>query len=127
MTVLSGLQKLLSIFSSAQSAVRSAQFDVRNEGLCDFGQHKTMRYSHVTLDRRAGHALAVFDIETLDGKNVQAQVTAPQLGQALKSYPAEQHESASIRALREAAVVVQAEDSLLHKPSEPPAFTPRAF
>lgn len=85
MGILSGLQKLIDIFSSAQAAVR-------NEGLCDFGQHeKTMRYSHTNLDRRAGHALAVFDIETLDGKNVQAQVTAPQLGQAIKSYPESQH------------------------------------
>ena len=120
MGILSGLQKLMNIFSSAQAAVR-------NEGLCDFGQHKTMRYSHTNLDRRAGHALAVFDIETLDGKNVQAQVTAPQLGQAIKSYPESQRESGSMRALREAAVVVQAEDSLLHKPPEPPSFTPRAF
>lgn len=120
MTVLSSLQKLLNIFSSVQSAAC-------NEALCDFGQHKAMRYSHITLDRRAGRALAVFDIETLDGKNVQAQATAPQLGQAMKTYPAAQRESGSMSALREAAVVVQAEDSLLHKPSDRPSFTPRVF
>ncbi len=122
MTVLAGLQKLLNIFSSAQSAV-----SVSNEGLCDYGQHKTLRYSHTTLDRRARHALAVFDIETLDGKKVQAQATAPQLGQAIKSYPTAERESGSVQALYQAAVVVQAEDSLLHKPPEPPPFNPRAF
>lgn len=111
MTVLLGIQKLLSIFSSAQAASG-------NESLCHYGQHQVLRYAHTTLDRRARHALAVFDVETPDGRKAQARLTAPQLGQAIKSYPDAQRESDSMLALRQAAVVVQAEDSLLHKPTD---------
>lgn len=121
MTVLAGLKKLLNIFSAAQAAPG-------NEILCHHGQNKSLTYAHTTLDRRAGHALAVFDVETPDGKKQQAQLTAPQLGQAINSYPEAQRRSAALRALHQAAIVVQAEDALLHKPPEETrSFNPRVF
>ena len=123
MSISSAFRKLVNAFSSS-----SVQASNGNAHLCHYGQNQSLTYSHTSVDRRAGRAWAMFTVELSEGQTIQAQLTAPEVGQAIQSYPSGQGEVAALRALRQAAVEVQAEDSLLHKPSDPVrAFSPRAF